>query len=258
MEGNITVATSWNQLNDWQLAEIAHLYLNTPVENFAEAYLEMIKIVFQKTPEKASEKFLRKLLNEVPISELEKHTTYLREKTDLYRFPEIPGLIKPVDRLRNITIYHFSAADTYFHYWFKDKNLLNLKRFVASLYRINEDYDELDLPKVDAITRHICVKKMEAIALAFWFTKMYIQDLYKIVFPVKNKDEEEEKMKPVFKKTNVQYVPFDKAILAMAMDELQPLGKKQDINKVRIYEFFPVMSESIVYNQAKQKANERK
>lgn len=257
MEGNITVATSWNKLNDWQLAEIAHLYLNTKPEDFADAYLKMIFIVFQKSPEKKDREFLKKLINEVPISELEKHTTYLREKTDLYRFPEIPGLIKPVDRLRNITIYHFSAIDTYFHYWFQDKKLLNLKRFVASLYRVNEEYDELDLPKVDAVTRHICVKKMEAIALAFWFTKMYIQDQFKIVFPVKNKTEEE-KLKPVFKNSNVDYVPFDKAILAMAMDELQPLGKKQDINKVRIYEFFPVMSESIIYNQAKQKANEGK
>ena len=46
MQGNITVAKSWNQLNDWQVAEIAHLYLNTPVEDFADAYLKMIFIIY--------------------------------------------------------------------------------------------------------------------------------------------------------------------------------------------------------------------
>lgn len=257
MQGNITVAKSWNELNDWQLQEIAHLYLNTKAEDFAGAYLQMILIVYQKSPDPKSRQFLRKLTKEVPVSELEKHTGFLKEKIDFHKFPEIPGLIKPADRLRNITIFHFSAVDAYFHFWFKEKNLIDLKRFVASLYRINEDFDELDLPKVDRITRNISVKKMEAIALAFWFTKMHIADRFPIVFP-KKKEAEDEELKPVFKKKDDAYVPFDKAILAMAMDDLQPLGKKQDINKVRIYEFFPVMSESIIYNKAKQKANEGK
>ena len=65
MQGNITVAKSWSQLNDWQVAEIAHLYLNTPVEDFADAYLKMIFIVFQKSQNKKSQKFLRRLLKEV-------------------------------------------------------------------------------------------------------------------------------------------------------------------------------------------------
>jgi hypothetical protein len=38
------------------------------------------------------------------------------------------------------------------------------------------------------------------------------------------------------------------------MDELQPLGKKQDIDKVRIYEFLSVLSETILYHRAKNKA----
>ena len=121
MQGNITVAKSWNQLNDWQVAEIAHLYLNTPVEDFADAYLKMIFIVFPAP-----------------------------------------------------------------------------------------------------------------------------------------KEEEEEEFKPIFTKKNQPYVPFDKVIVGMSMDELQPLGKKQDVNDVRIYEFLSVLSESILYHREKAKANERK
>ena len=87
---------------------------------------------------------------------------------------------------------------------------------------------------------------------------MHIQDLFPIVFPKKKEEDEEEELKPVFKKKEEKYVPFDRAVLAMAMDELQPLGKKQDINQVRIYEFFSVMSESIIMNKAKQEAHARK
>jgi hypothetical protein len=134
---NITIAKSWNELNDWPINEIAHLYLNANPENFADAYLKMIFIVFQKSNSLKSRLFLKKILRQIPVSELEKHTDFLLNKTDFYKFPEISGLIKPADRLRNITIFHFSAVDMFFHAWFQEKSLLNLKRFVASLYRIN-------------------------------------------------------------------------------------------------------------------------
>lgn len=257
MQGNITIAKSWNQLNDWQVAEIAHLYLNTPVEDFADAYLKMILIVYQKSQDKKSQKFLRRLLKEVPISELEKHTTFLKETIDLYKFPEIPGLIKPADRIANITVRQFSTIDTFFFQWNKDRSLLNLKRLVATLYRINEKYDDLDLEKVASITDNISEKQMHAIALAFLFTRKYIEEKFPIVFPPP-KEEEEEEFKPIFKKKNQPYVPFDKVIVGMSMDELQPLGKKQDVNDVRIYEFLSVLSESILYHRAKAKANEGK
>lgn len=42
MTGNITVAKSWNELNQWQAQEIAHLYLNTAVDDFADAYLKRL------------------------------------------------------------------------------------------------------------------------------------------------------------------------------------------------------------------------
>lgn len=254
MEGNITVARSWNQLNDWQLQEIAHLYLNTPVEDFAEAYIKMILIVFQKSAELKDRLQLKRLTREIPITELEKHTRYLKEKNDLYRFPEIPGLIKPADRIENISARQFSTIDTYFFKWNKDRTLLNLKRLVATLYRLREQYDDLDLKNVAIISDKISVKQMEAIALVYMFSRRNIEESFPIVFP-KNDQTEEEKLQPVFKKKDNAIVPFDRALLAMAMDEIQPLGKKQDINNVRIFEFLSVMSESIVIHKAKQKAN---
>lgn len=257
MKGNITVAKSWNQLNDWQVSEIAHLYLNTSVEDFPESYLQMIFVVFQKSPDIQSQLFLRKLLRNVPVSELEKHTTFLKEN-NLHRFPEIPGLIKPADRIENISVRQFSTIDTFFFQWNKDRSLLNLKRLVATLYRIQEKYDDLDLKKVAAITDKIPVKQMEGIALAYLFTRQHIEKKFPIVFPEPKKESEEEKLKPKFKKKDEGFVPFDKVIVTMSMDELQPLGKKQDVNDVRIYEFLSVLSETILYHKAKQKAHEGK
>lgn len=256
MEGNITVARSWNQLNDWQLQEIAHLYLNTPIDDFAEAYAQMILIVYQKSPDLRARLRLKRLTADVPITELAKHTGYLKDKNDLYRFPEIPGLIKPADKIEDISARQFSTIDTYFFLWNKNRSLLNLKRLVATLYRIKEQHDDLDLKNVAMISDKIQEKQMEAIALAYMFSRRNIEENFPIIFP-KN-ETEEEKLQPVFKKKDNGHVPFDKAILAMAMDELQPLGMKQDVNNVRIYEFLSVMSESMVIQKARQKANEGK
>jgi len=259
MSQSIWIATSWNELNEWQLQEIAHLYINTPAEKFPEVYPRMISIVYQKEDTAIHRFELFKLIRNVPMSELGKFTTFLLEENNYYRFPAISGLIKPSDRLGNITIRQFSTIDTFFHQWNMDRTLIKLKRLVASLYRIKEKYDDLDLPVVDEITRNIPVKQMEAVALAYLFTRMSIAEQYKVVFPEqKEESEEEKKLKPVFKKKAQQYIPFDKIIIGLSMDELQPLGKKQDINDVRIFEFLSVLSESILYHKEKAKAYEGK
>ncbi|WP_139423365.1 hypothetical protein [Chryseobacterium mulctrae] len=256
----IEIAKSWDGLNEWQLQEIAHLYLNTPVEDFSEAYIQMIIIIYQKSTSNSDLYNWDKLRRNVPLSELSKYTTFIKEKADFYSFPDIPGLIKPADAIGDITVRQFNAIDTYFYFWNKDRTTLNLKRLVASLYRIKEEYDDLDIAAVDAITRKIPVKQMEVIALAYLFTRNEISKTFKVVFPEAKKDSEEKKLQPVFTKKDDQFIPFDKIIIGMSMDELQPLGKKQDVNKVRVYEFLSVLSESILYHRAKAKAqsNERK
>lgn len=249
----ITVPTSWSKLNEWQQQEIAHLYLNAKSENFTEDYIKMVLLCYQNSNRASDQNKLKKLINEVPVSELEKHVTFLRDSTEFYSFPDIPGLIKPSARIENLTIRQFSTIDTYFYFWQKDRSELNLKRLVATLYRVNEKYDDLDLVNVARISDKISLKKMSAIALAFLFTRLYIEEKFPIVFPPKVESEEDE-LKPIFKNTSEAFVPFDKVIVGMAMDELQPLGKKQDADQVRIYEFLGVLSESILYHKNKENA----
>lgn len=253
---DITVPRSWSELTDWQLEEIAHLYLNTPIDGFSEAYEKMVLVAYRPDNSYTSARRLRKIAGQVPISRLAEETEWLLKTTNIFRFPDIEGLIKPAPALGDITIKQFSVIDTFFYAWHKDKSPLNLKRLVASIYRIKETFDEMDLPAVDAITRQLSPKKMEVIALVYLFTRMHIVERFPIVFP-KKVETEEEKLKPVFTKKDADYVSFDKMIIGMSMDELQPLGKKQDANNVRIYEFLSVLSESIIYHRNKAKANER-
>ncbi len=251
---DIKVPTSWNQLNDWQAQEIAHLFLHADAQDFVKSYVDMILICFQNSNSYRDYRKMRKIANEVPISELEKYVPFLQQSTEFYKFPEIEGLIKPSDCIENITIRQFSTIDTFFHFWHKERSEINLKRLVATLYRKNEKFDELDLIEVSRITDKIPIKQMEAIALAFMFTRMHIEDKFSIVFPKASDETEEEKLKPIFKKKEQVFVPFDKIIVGMAMDELQPLGKKQDADQVRVHEFLGVLSESILYHKAKNAA----
>ena len=255
MTKNITVAKSWRQLNQWQIQEIAHLYLNNKAAEFEKAYEKMIFILFQKEHSHKGRKFLYEITSEIPISELEFHARFLVNTTDFHTFPDIPGLIKPFDRLGDISARHFSTIDTYFFSWNKDRSLINLKRLVATLYRLKPEFDELDLVAVSKLTDQIPEKQMSAIALAYLFSRKLLEESFPIVFPPKKKETEEERLTPKFHKKEADFVPFDKAIIGMAMDENQPLGKKQDVNNVRIYEFLSVMSESIIINQQKEKPN---
>lgn len=246
----ITVARSWNELNDFQLQEIANLYLNTPPEEFEKAYFQMILILFRKGKGFFAGLKFRWIINQLPISALEPFAKFLLEKTDYYKFPKIKGLIEPVERLQNITVKQFSTIDLFFHQYETQKTEISLKRFVATLYRLQENFDELDLPTVARFTDKLSLKQMQIIALAYKFTRLYIYNRFPVVFP-KPKPNEEEKIKPTFQSKQPNYVSFDKIIIGLSMDELQPLGKKQDINQVRIYEFLGVLSESILYHKEK-------
>lgn len=257
MKGNITIARSWSELNDWQFLEIAHLYLSSEESTFSDNYQRMISVLFQKKPGFLSRLKMWRLLSQVPMSVLGHFGEFLTTTTNFYKFPNIPGLIAPSHALGDITIKHFSTIDTFFYAWNNQKTILNLKRLVASIYRIKKDFDDLDLPAVDVITRKLPIKRMHAIALSYLFTRVLIADQFPIVFPKKKKSEDDD-FRPVFKTKPADYTPFDKTILAMSMDELQPLGKKQDVNNVRIREFLSVLSESVLYHQRKAKAYEGK
>lgn len=262
MKNHYEVPRSWNELTPWQVEEIAHIYLNTNPKQFQIAYHEMLFVLFQGENTRKAKRRLTRLISKNLITDLEPFGKFILEQQNYYKFPEIEGLIKPADRLTNITIRQFSTIDTFFFQWntqrITDKNnevLLN--RLVAALYRISETYSDLELAAVNAITSKISTKQKESIALSYLFTRQHIVNQFPIVFP-KKEPESEDTLTPKFESKASAYVPFDRAIIAMAMEELQPLGKKQDVDKVLIYEFFSVLSENIRIHSERAKAINKK
>lgn len=249
----INVASSWQELNKWQLCQIAHQYFISKPETFDDNYRKMIFILFQKKNTILHRIRLYWLINQTSIINLEPFARFLTSDLSYHVFPAIKGLIKPSPRLANITVKQFSIVDSLYHRLEQTKNDLDLRRFVASLYRVKEEFDELDLPAVAKITDKLSQKERELIALAYNFTRMHIWRSFPIVFP---KPKKESQINPSFAVNNV-YTSFEKIMVGLAMDELQPLGKKQDINNVRIYEFLNVLTESIIRHREKQRLYEK-
>ena len=233
--------------------------------------MKMICILFQKKGSFFSQvKFLR-LINKVPVTSLEPFAKFLLEKPEYYFFPEVPGLAKPADRLGDVSIKHFSVADTLFHQWQENKTHLALRRFVASLYRLQEEPGKLAklfttkkytspefnnqlLPVVAKITDQLSEEEMQAIAFIYSNVRRYIWERYPIIFP-KPTEEKADELKPDFRKNKDQYMPFSKIIVGIAMDELKPLGNLHESNKTMLYDFMDTLTETIIYHRNKAKAH---
>lgn len=248
----ITVPTSWRELTEWQLEEIAHLYLHSDPEAFQYAFRNMIFVFLQKEPVASQRTRLYNILQHAPMEELAWHAEFLLKTTDLHSFPGIEGLHQPADRLASLTAKQFSFADKFFHDYENDKSEINLRRFVASLYTLGE-FNQLQLPKVAEITGTITLKKCERIALAYKFVQLHIWKSYPVIFPKKS-DSEEESFRPVFQKKAV-YQTFDKVILGLVFSDEQPLGTKQEADNTLLYDFLNVLQESIIRYEEKKRQN---
>lgn len=246
MSKNITVAKTWQELNEWQIQEIGCAYMTADPEKFDATYFRLIMILFQKNKGFWRNFKLRKLLRNIPVSSLEPFARFLLKKPEVYKFPEIKGLIKPADRIGDLTIKQFSVIDTLFHQWYEEKSEVKLRRLVASLYRLHKDFNSQDLPKVASITDKISKKKMLQVAFSYMNVRRYITERYPVIYPKPVKEDPEDK--PVFKKKEI-YTPFSKVITGMALDELKPLGSLKECNNTLVYDFHDTLSETIQYHK---------
>ena len=249
---NIVVAKNWRELNHWQLQEIANIYLQTNPEKFYQDFRKMVFVLFQKKKSFWAKLKFYKILRQVKFEDLAFHAQFILETTDFHSFPEIKGLIKPSDRIASLDAKHFSYCDKLYHDWEQDKSEINLRRFVASLYKVEENFDELKMPEVAKYTQKLTVKECMVIALAYKFSKIHIWKTYPVIFPTKKEEDETETFKPVFKKANT-YQSFDKVINGLVFTEEKPLGTKAEAERTRIYPFLNVLQESILRNKEKQK-----
>lgn len=248
----INVPTSWQELNAWQLQEIVHLFLQT--DKFEQNFPEMIFILFRKNNSWRERFRLWKLVRQIPFSQLQEYGRFLLEPPKLHTFPEIPGVLKPADRLANLSIVQYSFMDQFYHAWAKEPSHVNALRLAASVYRIRTEFDDQDIPEVARILSGLDVKQLQVIAFSYMSCYRHIADTYPVVFP-KPKTQPGEVKKPA---KPPRYVPFYEVIVSMSMEELKPLGNLHQCNRTRIYEFMNVFSKIIIHYQNKQKEYEKR
>ena len=248
---NIQIPQTYSDLTREQRKELCYILLTSiNEENSLDSDIPfyIIELLLSHLPNRTQHRVLR----EVPFSTLWQYAEPFLSTEKLYHFPDITKMVAPAPRLANITIKQFSVADSIYYRLrlsqFKDETLL--RQLTASLYCFkNKNFDILELPQVAEHTDKVEIKTAYEVAFAYTCCREYIISKFPKVFSSPNPSQKGEK--PVFRK-EATYTPFSKIISVMAMDQHQPLGNWHQCNATRVYDFFEVLTESML--QAEQKA----
>ena len=247
---NITIPQTYEELSEQQRGVLCSILLTSSPfgGGGGRLPLRIIKTLISHLPNRTQQQ----LLQEVPFTALWQYAEPFLTTEKLYHFRELTKMIAPAPRLANLTIKQFSVADSLYYRLrlsqYKDELLL--RQLMASLYNLPDTpFDVLKLPKVAEHTDKAAITTAYEVAFAYTCCREYIIGKYPKVFSSPSSSQRGEK--PVFRK-EAAYTPFSKIISVMAMDKHQPLGNWHQCNATRVYDFFEVLTESIL--QAKQRA----
>lgn len=246
---NITIPQTYEELSEQQRGALCKILLT--LDNTEETPLRIIKTLISHLPNRTQQQ----LLQEVPFTALWQYAEPFLSTEKLYHFREVTKMIAPAPRLANLTIKQFSVADSLYYRLrlsqYKDELLL--RQLMASLYNLPDTpFDVLKLPKVAEHTDKAAITTAYEVAFAYTCCREYIIGKYPKVFSSPGSSQKGEK--PVFRK-EAAYTPFSKIISVMAMDKHQPLGNWHQCNATRVYDFFEVLTESILQAEQKTKNN---
>lgn len=257
---DITIPQTYEELNEQQRGALCRILLT--LDNTEETPLGIIKVLISHLPNRSQQQ----LLQEVPFTALWQYAEPFLTTEKLYHFPPLSSpfgrgkgeVIPPADRLANLTIKQFSVADSLYYRLrlsqYQDELLL--RQLMASLYNLaNQPFDVLNLPQVAEHTDKTTITTAYEVAFAYTCCREYIISRFPKVFSAKDerREKKEEDSSFVFRNSSLKsYMPFSKIINVMAMDQHQPLGNWHQCNATRVYDFFEVLTESIL--QAEQKA----
>ena len=247
---NITIPQTYEELNEQQRGALCKILLTTsPLGGGGGRLpLRIIKTLISHLPNHTQQQ----LLQEVPFTALWQYAEPFLTTEKLYHFREVTKMVAPAPRLANLTIKQFSVADSLYYRLrlsqYQDELLL--RQLMASLYNLaDQPFDVLNLPQVAEHTDKTPITTAYEVAFAYTCCREYIIGKYPKVFSSPSSTQRGEK--PVFRK-EATYTPFSKIISVMAMDKHQPLGNWHQCNATRVYDFFEVLTESIL--QAEQRA----
>ena len=254
---DITIPQKYEELNAMQRGALCRILLT--LDNTEETPLRIIKVLISHLPNRTQQQ----LLQEVPFTTLWQYAEPFLSTEKLYHFPPLSlgegqGVRSPAPRLANLTIKQFSVADSLYYRLrlsqYQDELLL--RQLMASLYNFaDQPFDVLNLPQVAEHTDKTAITTAYEVAFAYTCCREYIISRFPKVFSAKDekREKKDEGSSFAFRNSSLKnYTPFSKIINVMAMDQHQPLGNWHQCNATRVYDFFEVLTESIL--QAEQKA----
>lgn len=242
-------ASSWKDLNKWQLEEIVNLYLQMTDDNLKQTVKKFVTIIIQDNKGFLKRMEYRRIMRKAPISSFYEHVEFLMEPPNLYSFPDIPGLKKPADKMTDLSIKQFGIMDQFFNAWITTKNDNFLKALVASIYRIGNTFEEENISFVSEKIKKLTKKERQVIGFIYMSCNHFIGDSFPVVFP--KVDEPDSKKKKLPK--TVKHKPFSEVVINVAMHEQQPLGNLHEINKTKIFEFMNVLTKIITIQEKLKK-----
>lgn len=248
---NITIPQTYEELSEQQRGALCRILLT--LDNTEKTPVRIIQILLSHLPKRTQQQ----LLLQVPFTVLWQYAEPFLTTEKLYHFPPLSlgegkgEVIPPAPRLANLTIKQFSVADSLYYRLrlsqYQDELLL--RQLMASLYNFaHQPFDVLNLPQVAEHTDKAAITTAYEVAFAYTCCREYIISRFPKVFASPSSTQRGEN--PVFRK-EATYTPFSKIISVMAMDKHQPLGNWHQCNATRVYDFFEVLTESIL--QAEQR-----
>ena len=242
---DITIPQTYEELSEQQRGALCRILLT--LDNTEKTPFRIIQILLSHLPKRTQQQ----LLLQVPFTVLWQYAEPFLTTEKLYHFPDLTKMVAPAPRLANLTIKQFSVADSLYYRLrlsqYQDELLL--RQLMASLYNLPDTpFDVLNLPQVAEHTDKAAITTAYEVAFAYTCCREYIISRFPKVFASPSSTQRGEN--PVFRK-EAAYTPFSKIISVMAMDKHQPLGNWHQCNATRVYDFFEVLTESIL--QAEQK-----
>lgn len=241
MNLDYNIPTRWSDLTERQLRKFAPVFFEATANQ--DSLIRLVDALFLPTGRLFEYIKYRMLKRSVSITELLPYLDFIKDQPAVYHFPDIKGLKKPTPRLGSLIVEQFSVSDQLFWDWRQSKSEIHLRRLVASLY-VFDEFHKSALVEVANITDRQKPEVWARIALAYMSCRLHIADQFPRIFP-KPVEQDPDVIVPVFKKSEQNYTPFHEVIIAMAMDDPQPLGDYSTAKRTNLYEFLNVFTKSL-------------
>jgi len=236
----ISLPKSWNELSDRQLEKLAVLFNTRKTDRLfhLQVFIILANVRWWQFRKAAK---LYVVVKDVPLSELQKHYSFIYSANERTAFPEYmitkkEAFFSPMERLVNLTAEEFAMADDLHSLWHKERHRKALEYLAAVLYstapNVRPPFERNELEVKAALFRTVPMEKLLAMELAYAGCKNYIVARFPKAFPRSAKATPQKGKK----------YGFGKVVLTMAGGKF---GDHEKTRRTNIYTFLEEFEENL-------------